>query len=160
MRKTKLNRLTGKVVREWYARLRESGRGCFATLFESTYRHDYFVCMGWHDYGERPDEKRGFPDGFRVAWKIGRQSRRSRMQCDFDDDFEMPYVTEEMAKDDPELREGDIDDTLEEVECEKIVCRKSWRWSSPKGYRGWDRLARTMRKAARRVYRDWRGCDE
>jgi len=82
------------------------------------------------------------------------------MQCDLDVDFEMPYVTEQMAKDDPGLCEGGVDDTIEEVECEKIVNRKSWRWSSPIGYRGWDRLAARMRKVARRVYRDWRGCDE
>jgi len=160
MKYMELNKLTGKMVKEWYAWLRKEDMGCCSVWFASTDKYRYCVCMGWHDFGEGPDEERGFTDGFRVAWKIGRQTHNNIMQCDLDVDFEMPYVTEQMAKDDPGLCEGGVDDTIEEVECEKIVNRKSWRWSSPIGYRGWDRLAARMRKVARRVYRDWRGCDE
>lgn len=140
MRYMELNKLTGKTVREWYAWLRKEDQGCCSVWFESTDKYRYCVCMGWHDCG----------DGWKVAWKIGRQTHNNIMQCDFDVDFEMPC--------NPET--GDVDDTLEEVECEKIVHPKSWRWSSPKGYRGWDRLAACMRKTARRVYRDWRYKDD
>lgn len=160
MRYMELNKLTGKMVKEWYAWLRKNEMGCCSIWFASTDKYRYCVCMGWHDYGEKPDEERGFTDGFRVAWKIGRQTHNNIMQCDLDVDFEMPYITEAMAKAIPMLCEGYVDDTLEEVECEKIVHPKSWRWSSPKGYRGWDRLAARMRKVARRVYRDWRDYDD
>ena len=147
MRTCDLMTLTGKVVREWYAWLRKGGCGCCSIHFASTDTHRYCVCMGWHDYGEEPDGGRGFPDGHRVAWKIGRQTHGNAMQCDLDADFEMPYVTEGMAKADPGLCEGDVDDTLEEVEC---LARP----------RDWDALAARMRKTARRVYNDWKDNDE
>lgn len=140
MRHTDLNEITGKTVKEWYEWLRKEDMGCCSVWFASTEKYRFCVCMGWHDYG----------DGFRVAWKIGRRTHDNIMQCDFDVDFEMPC--------NPET--GDVDDTLEEVECEKIVHPKSWRWSSPKGYRGWNALAACMRKTARRVYRDWKDNDE
>ena len=159
MRTSDIRTLTGKEVRGWYAWLRDMNDGCCCIQFASTDRYHYFVCMGWHDYGEEPDEERGFTDGFRVAWKIGRQTNYSVMQCDFDVDFEMPYVTEEMAKADPTLCEGDVDDTLEEVEC---LARPNhgFPYSAPRGYRGWDALASRMRKTARRVHNDWKDNDE
>lgn len=161
MRYMELNKLTGKMIKEWYAWLRKNEMGCCSIWFASTDKYRYCVCMGWHDYGEGPDEERGFADGFRVAWKIGRQTHNNIMQCDLDVDFEMPYVTGKMAKDDPELREGDVDDTLEEVEARRTE-RKGVMvfWHAPKGYRSWNALAATMRKVARRVYRDWRDNDE
>ena len=74
-----------------------------------------------------------------------------------------------MVKDNPELCEGDVDDTLEEVECKKVVHKPykcwsrtwhPWRWSVPAGYRDWNALAARIRKTARRVYRDWRDYDD
>lgn len=172
MRSMELNKLTGKMVKKWYAWLRKNDMGCCLIWFASTDKYRYCVCMGWHNYGDvKPwsDKDEYGADGFRVAWKIGRQTHNNIMQCDLDIDFEMPYVTEKMAKDNPELCEGDVDDTLEEVECEKIVhkpfkyCGKTWhpwRWSVPAGYRDWNALAARMRKVARRVWRDWKDNDE
>lgn len=163
MRELYLNDLTGKMVKEWYEWLLKEGMGCCSRPFAITDKYRYCVCMGWHNYGDvKPwsDKDEYGADGFRVAWKIGRQTLNNIMQCDLDVDFEMPYVTKAMAKADPELCEGDVDDTLEEVECEKIVHPKSWRWSSPKGYRDWDALAARMRKVARRVWRNWKDNDE
>ena len=160
MKSCELKELTGKMVKGWYAWLRKQDMGCCSVWFGSTDKYRYCVCMGWHDYGDDPDEERGFKDGFRVAWKIGRQTHNSIMQCDLDVDFEMPYVTEKMAKADPKLCEGDVDDTLEEVECTKVVHPKSWRWSRPRHYRSWDALAAYMRKTARRVFKDWKDCDD
>lgn len=155
----RLSELTGKTVRGWYEWLRERDAGCRSVCFASTDKYRYFVCMGWHDYGEGPDKERGFTDGFRVAWKIGRQTHNNIVQCDLDVDFEMPYDTET----------GDVDNTLEEVTCGKIVHKPYkcwgktwhlWRWSVPIGYRDWNALAARMRKVARRVWRDWKDNDE
>ena len=162
MRELYLNDLTGKVVKEWYDYLRKVNMGCCSMPFAFTDKYRYCVCMGWHNYGDvKPwsDKDEYGADGFRVAWKIGRQTRNNIMQCDLDVDFETPYAPDT----------GDVDDTLEEVECEKVVhksykrggkTRRPWRWSDPAGYRDWDALAARMRKVARRVYRDWRGHDE
>ena len=167
MRKTDLKEVTGKVVRGWYKWLCEQDMGCCSIWYESTDKYRYCVCVGWHNLGDGPKEKNY--DHWVVAWKIGRQTHNNVMQCDFDVDFEMPFVTEEMAKADKSLCEGDVDNTIEEVECEKIVYNPykcwgktwhPWRWSTPKGYRDWNALAAYMRKQARRVYRDWRDHDD
>ena len=175
-----LKELTGKMVKEWYAWLRKQDMGCCSVWFASTDKYRYCVCMGWHHYddemvldghGNPVTTKLGvkYRPVWKVAWKIGRQTYNNIMQCDLDVDFEMPYVTEAMAKADPKLCEGDVDDTLEVVECEKIVqkpfnyCGKTWhpwRWSVPEGYRDWNALATHMRKTARRVFKDWKDNDE
>lgn len=169
MRQTDLKEITGKTVKGWYEWLRKEDQGCCSVWFASTDKYRYCVCMGWHHYDdEMVVDERGDPvcDKFRVkyrpvwkvAWKVGRQTHDNCMQCDLDVDFEMPY--------DPET--GDVDGTLEVVECKK-VSRKPfrcwgkawhpWRWSVPAGYRDWNALAAYMRKTARRVYMDWRDRD-
>lgn len=128
-----LEEVSGSLMREWHAWLRENGCGCCSLQFADTDMYRYFVCMGWHDMGE---------GGWSICWKIGRQTRNSAMQCDLDLDFEMPFVTEGMAKADGSLVEGDVDDTLEVV-------------GNPVDSRGWDALAADMRKEARRVFGKW-----
>ena len=166
-----LNKLTGKMVKEWYEWLRSEEMGCCSIWFESTNKYRYVVCMGWHHYDDEPvldeNSKHVRENGFakfnpvwKVAWKIGRQTHNNIMQCDFDIDFEMPYVTEAMAKSDRSLCEGDVDDTLEVVDCDKIINVKTCRWSTPKGYRDWNAIAANMRKTARRVFRDWKDHDD
>ena len=165
-----LMKLTGRLVKEWYNWLRAEGDGCCSICFDSTGKYDYVVCMGWHHCDDGPvvDEKgnqvyEGLVPKYRavwkIAWKIGRQTRNSIMQCDFDVDFEMPYDNET----------GDVDDTLEVVKCEKIVHKPykrwgktwhPWRWSVPAGYRDWNALAARMRRQARRVFKDWKDEDE
>lgn len=157
MQYMELNKLTGKMTKGWYEWLRKEDMGCCSIWFASTDKYRYCVCVGWHNLGDGPKEKNY--DHWAVAWKIGRQTHDNIMQCDFDVDFEMPYVTEAMAKANPKLCEGNVDDTCEEVFADNrpgIIGG----WTSPKGYRSWDALASRMRKVARRVYRDWRGCDE
>jgi len=74
-------------------------------------------------------------DRWEIAWKIGRQSHNNVMQCDFDLDFEMPYDEET----------GDVDDTLCVIEFPETATMKEW-----------NSLATEMRKAARRVWKDWK----
>ena len=167
-----LMRLTGRLVKEWYHWLRAEGDGCCSICFDSTGKYDYAVCMGWHHCDDDPvvDEKgnqvyEGLVPKYRavwkVAWKIGRQTRNNIMQCDFDVDFEMPFVTEKMAKADPRLCEGDVDDTLEVVECAVLANRhRSLPYSAPRGYPSWNALAARMRRQARRVFKDWKDEDE
>lgn len=146
-----LDKLTGKELKKWYKWLRVQDMGCCSIWFASTDKYRYCVCMGWHDYGEGPDKEHGFTDGFKVAWKIGRQTHNNIMQCDLDVDFEMPCNSET----------GNVDDTLEEVECFTRPNRHGdFPYSSPRGYRDWNALAAHIRKTARRVYRDWRDNDE
>ena len=154
-----LRKLTGKMVREWYAWLMKEQMGCCSIWYESTDKYRYCVCMGWHNLGDGPKEKNY--DHWVVAWKIGRQTHNNIMQCDLDVDFEMPFVTEEMAKADKSLCEGDVDDTEEVVECLTRPNRHgNFPYSSPRGYRSWDRLAACMRKTARRVFKDWKDHDD
>lgn len=167
-----LKKLDGKMARDWYKWLRDTDMGCCSVWFASTDKYRYCVCMGWRkvDVYDGPGEWRQIGnmryqeqkshEEWRIYWKIGRQTHNNIMQCDLDIDFEMPYVTKAMAKADPMLCEGDVDDTSEEVKCKKIVHPKSWRWSTPAGYRDWNALAAYMRKTARRVYRQWRYKDD
>lgn len=157
-----LMKLTGRLVKEWYNWLRAEGDGCCSVCFDSTGKYDYAVCMGWHHYDDEPvvDEKgnqvyEGLVPKHRavwkIAWKIGRQTRNNIMQCDFDVDFEMPYDNET----------GDVDDTLETVECAVLANRRrSLPYSAPRGYRSWDALAARMRGQARRVFKNWKDEDE
>jgi len=109
--------------------------------------------MGWHDNGTDENGKQQWV----VAWKIGRQTHNNIMQCDFDVDFEMPYVSEAEAAVNPELCAGDVDDTLEVVsakECKTVYSKRVF--SAPDGYRSWEALATHIRKTARRVWKDWK----
>lgn len=174
MRQYYLKDLTGKVVRDWYDWLKKSEEGCASFYFADTAKYRYCVCMGWHHYDDEIVlDKNGaivydskihipkFKPVYKIAWKIGRQTHNNIMQCDFDIDFEMPYVTEAMAKADPELCEGDVDDTVETVE---LRCSKhgqnGYRYGAPEGYRSWEALATKMRKTARRVFKDWKDHDD
>jgi hypothetical protein len=157
-----LTKLTGKLVKEWYHWLSSEKDGCCSLCFDSTEKYNYVVCMGWHHYDdEMVLDKNGNPvqgehgikyrPVWKIAWKIGRQTRNNIMQCDFDVDFEMPYNDET----------GDVDDTLEVIECAVLTnCRRGLPYSAPSGYRGWDALASYMRRQARRVFRDWKDRDE
>jgi hypothetical protein len=167
-----LRKLTGKLIKWWYHWLHTEGDGCCSVCFDSTEKYNYVVCMGWHHYDdEMVLDKNGNPvrgeNGikyrpvWKIAWKIGRQTRNNIMQSDFDVDFEMPYVTEAVAEADPELCEGDVDSTLEVVECAVLTnCRRGLPYSAPSGYPGWDALASHMRKQARRVFNSWKDHDE
>ena len=162
--------VTGKELKKWYEWLVREQEGCCSVHFASTGKYRYCVCMGWHHYDDEvvKDEHGNPVTGrwgvkyrpiWKIAWKIGRQTHNNLMRCDFDVDFEMPYVTEAMAKADPKLCEGDVDDTCEEVFADNrpgIIGG----WTSPKGYRDWNALAAYMRKTARRVWRDWKDNDE
>ena len=106
--------------------------GCCHLKFDTDAENDYCVCVGWHDCGAK-GEKSPDDDGYRVAWKIGRQSVRNVMQCDLDVDFEMPYSEES----------GDVDDTLHVLD------------PIPKTKRDWEREATLARKEARRIWREW-----
>lgn len=102
----KLSEMTGKEARGWREWLVEEGMGCCSLCFASDGRHNYAVCMGWHDVGD---------DDWKIAWKIGRQTLNNAMQSDLDMDFEMPYCEES----------GEVDDTLSVME-EPPKTAKEW----------------------------------
>lgn len=187
MEKCDLKEVTGKELKNWWEGLVREQAGCCSVCFASTEKYRYCVCMGWQSgYGPASEEKWVGKNGrlrpafcppvtpgeaeagwWRICWKIGRQTRNSIMQCDYDIDFEMPYVTEKMAKANPELCEGDVDDTDEDIVLKwgKVVTGrngriKSMRLGAPVGYRSWEDLAKYVRKTARRVWRDWRDHDD
>ena len=172
MKTCDLKEVTGKELKEWYKWLVHEKEGCCAVRFASTEKYRYCVCMGWHHYDdEMVEDGHGNPVTgrcgvkyrpiWKIAWKIGRQTHNNAMQCDFDIDFEMPYVTEAMAKADPKLCAGDIDDTLEIVSAGKrTTIYRETKFSAPTGYRSWEDFAKYVRKTARRVWRDWRDNDE
>ena len=186
MRQTDLMNVTGRELKKWWEWLAREQAGCCSVNFASTDKYRYCVCMGWQSgYGPADDEKwfdeYGAPHkafcppvtpgeanaGWRICWKIGRQTHNNIMQCDYDIDFEMPYVTEKMAKDDPELCEGDVDDTNADIPLKwgKVTTGrngriKSMRLGAPVGYRSWEGFAKYVRRVARRVWRDWRDHDD
>ena len=135
MRFTELKEVTGSWLRESFAWLVKEQMGCCSICFSSDSKYNYAVCVGWHDLGDGPKENNYHH--WVVAWKIGRQTPDNALQCDFDIDFEMPYSEES----------GDVDDTVEEIEVDRI---------KPVGYKSWDALASYIRKEARRIWRDWR----
>ena len=144
MKSGKLKEVTGKFVKDSYEWLKEQDMGCCSIWFETDDIYNYAVCIGWHNDGhERIAQPDGTfndvsgDDGWRVAWKIGRQTHNNIMQADLDIDFEMPYNKET----------GDVDDTLETIEV-KGGC--------PVGYKSWSDLAATMRKEAKRVWNEWK----
>ena len=139
MKYGKLKEVTGKFVRESYDYLTKEQMGCCSICFAQDRKYDYAVCIGWHDCGDGPKE-----DNYRhwvIAWKIGRQTHNSAMQCDLDIDFEMPYNEEY----------GDVDDTLETIEAIG---------GKPIGYISWDSLAKFIRTTAKRVWNDWKEVEE
>ena len=188
MKQTDLKNVTGKMLKEWYEWLVHQQAGCCSVHFASTEKYRYCVCMGWQQgYGPAFEEqwldedgKKWHPafcppvdpkeeaDGWRICWKIGRQTHNNIMQCDYDIDFEMPYVTCAMVKANPELVMGDVDDTDSDIVLKwgEVVTDgmngriKSMRLGAPVYYRDWNALAAYMRKTARRVWRDWRDCDD
>lgn len=188
MRQTDLKNVTGKELKKWYEGLVREQAGCCSINFASTKKYRYCVCMGWQSgYGPASEETwlyekdgdlhpafcppvdpKEADKGWRICWKVGRQTHDNIMQCDYDVDFEMPYVTEKMAKDDPELCEGEVDDTNSDIPLKWGIVGTSGRTGritslklgAPVGYRSWDDFAMFVRKVARRVYRDWRDYDE
>ena len=186
MRSCDLREVTGKELKKWWEWLVREQAGCCSIHFASTEKYRYCVCMGWRSgYGPAseelwldedwkwspafcppvtPSEEK---DGWRICWKIGRQTHNNIMQCDYGVDFEMPYVTEAMAKADPWLVEGDVDDTNDAVLLkwgkatkDRNGRIKSMRLGAPVGYRSWGDFAKYVRKTARRVWRDWKDNDE
>lgn len=186
MKTCDLNEVTGKELKKWWEWLVREQAGCCSVNFASTKKYRYCVCMGWQSgYGPASDEKWLGKDGrlrtafcppvtpgevhngWRICWKIGRQTHNNIMQCDYDIDFEMPYVTAYMAAADPGLCEGDVDDTNSDIVLKwgKVVTGrngriKSMRLGAPVYYRSWEDLAKYIRKTARRVWSDWRDHDD
>lgn len=130
-----LRDVTGKFVEESVEWLRREQCGCCAICFASDGVDNYAVCIGWHHYDDRLRSDGKFVAVWKIAWKVGRQSRNNMMQSDFDIDFEMPY----------NLDSGELDDTLEVVEAEDRLARETW-----------DGIASRMRRTARRVWKAWR----
>ena len=190
MRTCDLKEVTGKELKKWWEWLVREQAGCCSVHFASTDKYRYCVCMGWQSgYGPASEERwvgkdgRLRPafcppvtpgeeeDGWRICWKIGRQTHSNIMQCDYDVDFEMPYVTEAMAKADPDLVEGDVDDTNGDVVLKwgkvvadwrngSLVSIRKLRLGAPVGYRSWEDFAKYVRRIARRVWRDWKDNDD
>lgn len=117
-----LGAMSGFMLKQWWDSLTATKCGCCHLEYavDDNDRQVYSVCMGWHDADDRPV----------IAWKIGRQSSISAMQCDFDFDFEMPY--------DPES--GEVDDTLVTIETEPA---------------DWNEIVKDIRAAARRIAKTW-----
>ena len=186
MKTCDLKEVTGKELKKWWEWLVREQMGCCSIHFASTEKYRYCVCMGWLSgygpasketwYGKDGRLRPAFcppvtpgeeAEGWRICWKIARQTHNNIMQCDYDIDFEMPYVTDKMAKADPELCVGDVDDTNCDIVLKwgKVVTGrngriKSMRLGAPVGYRSWEDLAKYIRKIARRVWRDWRDHDD
>ena len=129
MRQTDLKYVTGKTVKGWYEWLRANDCGCRSVYFEGNDKYRYCVCMGWHDYGDGPEEKDYA--NWKICWKIGWQTFDNGMQCDFDVDFDMPGPCNE---------QGDVYDTLEEV-------------GEIKTMKDWNRLASAVNKAVKEVFK-------
>lgn len=109
--RTKLPKIDGKTLKNWYEWLKEQDCGCCHMKIGDTELHEVDVCMGWHQYEEEEtrDEVSGsrrFKPVWKIAWKIGWQGFRNAMQCDLDVDFDMPGPCNEY---------GDVYDTLSEV---------------------------------------------
>lgn len=186
MKTCDLKEVTGKELKKWWEWLAREQEGCCSVNFASTEKYRYCVCMGWQSgYGPASDEEWCGKDGrlrpafcppvppgeadagWRICWKIGRQTHNNIMQCDYGIDFEMPYITEAMAKADPKLCEGDVDDTDSAIVLKwgKVVTGrngriKSMRLGAPAYHCSWDDFAKYVRKVARRVWRDWRDHDD
>ena len=126
----KIAECTGSWLKGCVDQLVETQGGCCHLTFDVDAKDDYCICVGWHDYTGDPKDG---DSRYKLAWKIGRQSIKNAMQCDFDIDFEMPY--------NPET--GDVDDTINILD------------PLPKTKRDWEREATIARKEARRIWREW-----
>ncbi len=118
-----LKMINAKTVRDWWDWLVEAQCGCCRVEYARDDHHAYSVCMGWHDCGL---------EGWKIAWKIWRQSR---------------YVEET----------GDVDGTLvvlgsptEVKDNETISVLKSPRIK-------WGEVAKDMKREARRIAKYWLG---
>ena len=148
--KTKLPKIDGKILKDWYEWLKAHDCGCCHMKVGDTELHEVDICMGWHEYDEDdgPDEpiKLGkkivqtmkHKQVWKIAWKIGWQSFNNAMQCDFDLDFDMPWPCNEY---------GDVYDTVSEIG--EITTMKEW-----------NRLAGEINKMARDVFKCAVGIDK
>ena len=133
--RTKLPKIDGKTLKNWYEWLKEQDCGCCHMKIGDTELHEVDVCMGWHQYEEEEtrDEvsrSRRFKPVWKIAWKIGWQSPHNAMQCDLDVDFDMPG---------PCNKYGDAYDTLSEV-------------GESKTMKDWNKLAGEINKTARDAF--------
>ena len=134
--RTKLPKIDGKTLKNWYEWLKEQDCGCCHMKIGDTELHEVDVCMGWHQYEEEEtrDEVSGsrrFKPVWKIAWKIGWQGFNNAMQCDLDIDFDMPWPCNEYS---------DVYDTLSEV-------------GEPKTMKDWNKLAGEINKTARDVFK-------
>ena len=156
---------TGEVVRKNYALLLNNKNLCCSLNFADDNDHKFFICMGWHDYGEGHSALVARTDGTfsvewvpdenseRIAWKVAWQPHGMVTRSDFDLDFIMPYVTKRMADDNPCLIEGTVEDTLEELSRSNI---NGQTFDIPEGYASWEDLARYMVDVGLGVFSRWR----
>jgi len=147
--RTKLPKIDGKTLKDWYGWLKAQECGCCHMKVGDTELHEVDICMGWHEYDEEDIVAEPVKIGeiivpttkhkpvWKVAWKIGWQSPNNGMQCDLDWDFDMPGPCNEY---------GDVYDTLSEV-------------GEPKTMKEWNRLAREINKTAKEVYKAAREID-
>ena len=126
--RTKLPKIDGKTLKNWYEWLKEQDCGCCHMKIGDTELHEVDVCMGWHRYDEEREVSgsRGFKPVWKIAWKIGWQSPHNVMQSDLDVDFDMPG---------PCNKYGAAYDTLSEVR-------------EPGTMKDWNSLAAVINKTA------------
>lgn len=139
MRQADLKYVTGRELKEWWQWLDRKQEGCCSTCFAETENYRYYVCMGWHDFGDGPEE--ADYHNWAIAWKIGRQSHDNAMQCDFDVDFEMPFPCNEY---------GDVWDSLDVIEPNVFKANTK---------KFWNEVAVEIRKEARKVWQFFRDKD-
>lgn len=127
--KPKFPKIDGKTLKDWAAWLKDKDCGCCHMKVGDTAEHEVDVCMGWHDYGDGPEEKDYA--NWKICWKIGWQTFNNAMQCDFDVDFEMPGPCNE---------QGDVYDTVSEI-------------GEIKTTKDWNKLAAEINKTAKDVFK-------
>lgn len=133
--------ITGAALKSAYASLVAEGEGCWSFCYAGDEKLCYFVCMGWHDMGDDPT---GGP--WEVFLKIGRQSRKSIMQCDFDLDFDMPWY-----------EGGELYDTLTPVAPLPVNGDPN---GKPMGYENWGELADFAKESAMYAFKTFGNPEE
>ena len=128
--RTKLPKINGKTLKDWYEWLKEQDCGCCHMKIGDTELHEVDVCMGWHQYDEAASDGKIKPI-WKIAWKIGWQSPHNAMQCDLDVDFDMPG---------PCNKYGDAYDTLSEV-------------VEPGTMKDWNSIAAEINKTAKDAFK-------